>query len=64
MVPILVLEFLWGFGMVSFETFTPAELGDVLGSADQAATILGPTSAGAWLAAAAGAAAIPALTRR
>ena len=61
---LVAIEFLWGFGMVSFETFTPAKLGDVLGSADQAATILGPTSAGAWLAAAAGAAAIPALTRR
>ena len=61
---LVAVEFLWGLGMVSFETFTPARLAVVIGDADQAATVLGPTSTGAWLAAAAGAALVPFLTRR
>jgi MFS family permease len=61
---LVTVELLWGLGMVSFETFTPARLSVVIGSADQAATVLGPTSTGAWLAAAGGAALIPLLTRR
>lgn len=61
---LLAVELLWGFGMTSFETFTPARLEAVLGQPDQAAALLGPTNAAAWLIAAAGAAAAPALVRR
>lgn len=52
---LVAVEFLWGFGMVAFETFTPARLAEVLGDAERAAALLGPTSAAAWLIAAAGA---------
>ena len=61
---LVAVEFLWGFGMIAFETFTPARLAAVMGNADQAATVFGPASAGAWLAAAGGAALVPVLTRR
>ena len=61
---LVAVEFLWGFGMIAFETFTPARLATVMANADQAATVLGPASAGAWLAAAGGAALVPVLTRR
>jgi predicted MFS family arabinose efflux permease len=61
---LVAVEFLWGFGMIAFETFTPARLATVMGNADQAATVFGPASAGAWLAAAGGAALVPVLTRR
>jgi predicted MFS family arabinose efflux permease len=61
---LVAVEFLWGFGMIAFENFTPARLAAVMGNADQAATVFGPASAGAWLAAAGGAALVPVLTRR
>jgi MFS family permease len=61
---LVAVEFLWGFGIIAFETFTPARLAAVMGNADQAATVFGPASAGAWLAAAGGAALVPVLTRR
>lgn len=61
---LLGVELLWGFGMTAFETFTPAQLEAVLGRPDQAAALLGPTNAAAWLVAAAGAAAVPRITRR
>ena len=64
LIALIAVEFLWGFGMVSFETFTPPRLAAVMGNADHAATVLGPASTGAWLAAAGGAALIPLLTRR
>jgi predicted MFS family arabinose efflux permease len=64
LIALVAVEFLWGFGMISFETFTPARLATVMGNADQAATVLGPASTGAWLAAAGGAALVPVLTRR
>jgi predicted MFS family arabinose efflux permease len=61
---LVAVEFLWGFGMVSFEAFTPAKLGDVLGDADRAAVLLGPTTTAAWLVASVGAALVPMLTKR
>ncbi|MBW3662042.1 MAG: MFS transporter [Actinobacteria bacterium] len=57
-----VVELLWGFGMVSFEMFTPARLEQLLPSAGAAATWLGPANTAAWLASAVGAALVPALT--
>lgn len=64
LVALVAVEFMWGFGMVAFETFTPARLSDVLGDADRAAALLGPASAAAWLLAAAGAFMAPSLVIR
>jgi MFS family permease len=61
---IVSVEFLWGLGIHSVESYTPVKLEDVLGSSDQAATILGPANTVAWLVAAGGAALVPVLTRR
>jgi hypothetical protein len=64
LVAIVSVEFLWGLGLHSVESFTPVKLGNVLESSDQAATVLGPTNTVAWLVAAGGAALVPLLTRR
>ena len=64
LIALVAVEFLWGFGMVAFETFTPARLSEVLGDADRAAALLGPASAAAWLLAAAGALVAPSLAIR
>jgi MFS family permease len=64
LVALVAIEFLWGFGMVAFETFTPARLSEVLGDPDRAAALLGPATAAAWLLAAAGASMAPALSTR
>jgi MFS family permease len=64
LVALVAVEFLWGFGMVAFETFTPARLSEVLGDADRAAALLGPASAAAWLLSAAGALIAPSLVTR
>jgi predicted MFS family arabinose efflux permease len=63
-VALVAVEFLWGFGMTSFETFTPARLTEVLGDADRAAALLGPAGAVAWLVSALGAFTAPALAAR
>jgi hypothetical protein len=41
---LVAVELFWGFGMNTFETLLPARLADVVGSADRAAALLGPTS--------------------
>jgi predicted MFS family arabinose efflux permease len=64
LVALVAVEFLWGFGMVAFETFTPARLSEVLGDADRAAALLGPATAAAWLLSAAGALIAPWLASR
>ncbi|MFV2020093.1 MFS transporter [Micromonospora sp. LOL_023] len=61
---LISVELFWGFGMVSFETLLPVRLAEVAGDADRAAALLGPVGAVAWLASAAGAALVPALSRR
>ncbi len=61
---IVAVELFWGFGMVTFEGFTPLRLTEVLGDADRAAAIAGPAAAAAWLMSAAGAATVPWLGRR
>jgi MFS family permease len=61
---IVAVELFWGFGMVTFEGFTPLRLTEVLGDADRAAAIAGPAAAAAWLVSAAGAATVPWLGRR
>ncbi|MEH1013405.1 MFS transporter [Micromonospora sp. CPCC 206060] len=50
------VELFWGFGMVTFEGLLPVRLAEVVGDPDRAAILLGPASAAAWLASAAGAA--------
>jgi MFS family permease len=61
---IVAVELFWGFGMVTFETFTPLKLAEVIGDADRAAAITGPAAAAAWLVSAVGAATVPWLGRR
>jgi MFS family permease len=61
---LVAVELFWGFGMTTFETLLPPRLAEVAGSADSAAALLGPASSAAWLVSAAGAAAIPWVTRR
>jgi MFS family permease len=50
------VELFWGFGMVTFEVLMPIRLAEVTGSSGDAAALMGPAGAGAWAAAAAGAA--------
>lgn len=61
---LVVGELLWGFGMVAFENLLPPRLAEVSGSVDDAARILGPSVAAAWVLSAAGAAVAPWLVRR
>ncbi|SCG64529.1 MFS transporter [Micromonospora halophytica] len=60
---LVAVELFWGFGMVTFESLLPVRLAEVVGDADRAAALLGPTSSAAWLASAAGAALTPLLLR-
>ena len=58
------VELFWGFGMVSFESLMPLRLGEVLGSTERAGVWMGPVTSAGWVAAALGAALVPALARR
>lgn len=64
LVALLAIEALWGAGMVAFETFTPPRLESVLPDPADAAALLGPAVAAAWLLAGLSAAAVSPLTRR
>ncbi|MFD1371623.1 MFS transporter [Actinoplanes sichuanensis] len=55
------VEFLWSFGMVTFEKLMPVRLSEVTTAAGP---LLGPVSSAAWGASAAGAALAPLLIRR
>jgi MFS transporter, DHA1 family, tetracycline resistance protein len=61
---LLAIEALWGAGMVAFETFTPSRLESVLTDPTDAAALLGPAAAAAWLFAGLSATAVPGLLRR
>lgn len=61
---LVVGELLWGFGMVAFENLLPPRLAEVSGGVEDAARILGPGVAAAWVLSAAGAAVSPWLVRR
>ncbi len=61
---LLVIEVLWGIGLVGFEGLFPPRLAEVLDDAERAARLLGPVGTVAWLLAAGGAAVAPALSRR
>jgi MFS transporter, DHA1 family, tetracycline resistance protein len=64
LVALLAIEALWGAGIIAFETFTPLRLESVLAEPTDAAALLGPAAAAAWLLAGLSAAAVPTLARR
>jgi DHA1 family tetracycline resistance protein-like MFS transporter len=61
---LVAVEVFWGFGMATFESLMPVRLAEVVGDAERAAALLGPTGSAAWLTSALGAAAVPLLIRR
>jgi MFS family permease len=61
---LVAVELSWGFAMVTFESLFPIRLAELVGGTDDAAAIMGPVGSGAWFAAAAGAAAIVAISGR
>ena len=61
---IVSVELFWGFGMITFESFIPLRLSEILGDAERAAAITGPAASAAWLISAAGAATVPWLGHR
>jgi MFS family permease len=61
---IVAVELFWGFGMATFESFTPVKLAEVVGDVDRAAAISGPAASAAWMVSALGAATVPWLGRR
>jgi predicted MFS family arabinose efflux permease len=61
---IVMVELFWGFSMVSFDSLFPIRLSELVGGTDAAGAIMGPVGSAAWLASAAGAAGIVAVSRR
>lgn len=61
---LVAVELFWGFGMVTFESLMPVRLAELVGDAGAAAALTGPATAAAWLASAAGSAALPWLGAR
>ena len=61
---LVAVELFWGFGMVTWENLVPPRLEQVVGSADRAASLLGPVGAAAWVASALAAGLVPRLARR
>lgn len=64
LVALVFAELLWGFGMLAFEVLMPPRLADLAGGPDEAAALLGPAVALAWVLSASGAAVAPTLARR
>lgn len=58
------VEVTWGLSAVSWEGLFPVRLEEVLGDATRAAALMGPASAAAWLASAAGSGLAPRITSR
>jgi MFS family permease len=61
---LVAVELFWGFGMVTFESFMPIRLSELVGDRDLAASLMGPVTAAGWGVAALGAAFVPLLLRR
>ena len=61
---LVLVELFWGFSMVTFESFFPIRLSEVVGDTDSTAALMGPVSSAAWFASAAGAAIIATISRR
>lgn len=51
---LVIAEMFWSIGMITFEALMPVRLEELVGSAQQAGTIMGPASSAAWLLFAAG----------
>jgi len=60
----VLLEVLWGFGVITYESLLPVRIAEVTSGPEAAAAITGPAATAAWVAAAAGSAAMPWLGRR
>lgn len=61
---LVLVEATWGFGMIAVEGLFPPRLAEAVGTREDAAVLLGPVTGAAWVAAAAGAMAIPWFTVR
>ena len=61
---LVLVEALWGFAMVTFESLFPVRLSDVIGNTDDAAALMGPVSSAGWFASAAGSALIGVVSAR
>jgi predicted MFS family arabinose efflux permease len=61
---LVLVEALWGFAMVTFESLFPIRLSELVVGTDAAAAIMGPVGSAAWFASAAGAAGIVIVSRR
>ena len=61
---LVAVELFWGYGTSGFEIYMPVRLSDLLDDRNQAATVLGPVTAAAWVLSALGAMAVPRLARR
>ena len=68
LVALVAVELFWGFGSVAYELLTPVRLAEASGGGaagtERAAALMGPVTAAAWAASAAGAALVPLLSRR
>ncbi|GAA1910591.1 hypothetical protein GCM10009815_02210 [Nocardioides marmoribigeumensis] len=64
LVALVLLELLWGLGVGTYESLLPVRLAEVTSGPQAAAAITGPAATAAWVAAAAGSAAMPWLGRR
>ena len=56
---LVVLELLWGLGVGTYESLFPVRLAEVTSGTEAAAAITGPAATAAWIASAAGSAALP-----
>ena len=45
---LIAMQVVWGFGIIAFETLTPIRMAELLGSRDEAASVMGPVTAVAW----------------
>lgn len=61
---LVALELLWGLGVGTYESLLPVRLAEVTSGAEAAAAITGPAATAAWVASAAGSAALPWVGRR
>ena len=61
---LVALELLWGLGVSTYESILPVRLAEITSGPETAAAITGPAATAAWVASAAGSAAMPWLGRR
>jgi hypothetical protein len=61
---LVALDLLWGLGVGTYESLYPVRLAELTSGTEAAAAIAGPAATAAWVASAAGSAALPWLGRR